>query len=184
MKSLLTRSFLFLGLLALLSNCNRKDPNIKFSAVNHVGITVKDLSQSIRFYEALTGVESIHLDRLAGDRLAKLLQMDGYDVRYATLYLDNLNIDLLEYKKPAPKAASYEATQISAMHLCFEVKDFGSAVARLKKIGVTLEGAEVKYLEEDGLQEGVGTEVISFKDPDGTHLQVMAPKGSFKRLKD
>lgn len=184
MKTLLTRSILFIGLCITLSNCNRKDPDIKFSKVNHVGITVKDLSQSIRFYEALTGVESIHLDRLAGDRLAKLLEMDGYDVRFATLYLENLNIDLLEYKKPAPQNADYKASQISAMHLCFEVKDFGSAVARLKKLGVTLEGAEVKYLEDDGLQEGAGTEVISFKDPDGTHLQVMAPKGSFKRLKD
>lgn len=67
------------------------------------------------------------------------------------------------------------------MHLCFEVEDIDVAVARLRAIGVEPAGEPITFQEEDGLKSGFGTSVAYFTDPDGTNLELIAPKGPFTR---
>ncbi|TKK75061.1 VOC family protein, partial [Enterococcus faecalis] len=87
----------------------------------------------------------------------------------------------LEYVKPKSEKASYSNEQISAMHMCFEVEDIDAAVARLRAIGVEPDGEPITFQEEDGLKSGFGTGVAYFTDPDGTNLELIAPKGPFTR---
>ncbi|MFB6454118.1 VOC family protein [Chitinophaga sp. Hz27] len=152
-----------------------------FSRANHVGITVSNLEKSIVFYEALTGLKVSNIDEIGGPRMAKTQGLEDTRIKYANLHLDNLNIDILEYVLPAPERTSYHNNQISAMHLCFEVDDIDAAMERLKQIGVKPEGEPIVFQEEDGLRSGFGTAVAYFTDPDGTNLEIIAPKGPFKR---
>jgi catechol 2,3-dioxygenase-like lactoylglutathione lyase family enzyme len=103
-------------------------------------------------------------------------------IRYATVHLDNLNIDLLQYIEPQPEKANYSNEQISAMHLCFEVEDFQTAVQRMEDAGIQFNGNPITFQQEDGLREGIGTSVAYFKDPDGTNLEIIFPVGPFKRM--
>jgi catechol 2,3-dioxygenase-like lactoylglutathione lyase family enzyme len=152
-----------------------------FTRANHVGITVRNLEKSIAFYEALTGTKVSNVDEIGGARMAKVQGLEKTLIRYANLHLDNLNIDILEYVEPEPEATSYKNSQISAMHLCFEVEDLQAAVERLKEIGIEIEGDPIEFKEEDGLKAGFGTAVAYFHDPDGTNLEIIAPQGPFKR---
>lgn len=161
---------------------NNKIMNNKgFSRVNHVGIVVTDLDRAVTFYETLTGRKVSNTDEIGGSRMAQVLGLDKTLIRYANLHLDNINIDLLEYKQPGPSRAHYENNQISAMHLCFEVDDIHEAVQRLKDAGIKLSGEPIIFEEADGLKSGWGTAVAYFDDPDGTHLEIIAPQGPFKR---
>ncbi|PSK94622.1 methylmalonyl-CoA epimerase [Taibaiella chishuiensis] len=155
--------------------------NTGFSRVNHVGIVVADLDRAVTFYETLTGRKVSNTDEIGGSRMAQVLGLDKTLIRYANLHLDNINIDLLEYKQPEPSRAHYENNQISAMHLCFEVDDIHEAVKRLKDAGIRLSGEPIVFEEADGLKSGWGTAVAYFDDPDGTHLEIIAPQGPFKR---
>lgn len=152
-----------------------------FSIVNHIGITVSDLEESIKFYEALTGKKIANKDQIGGKRMAQTQGLDDTLIKYANLHLGNVNIDILEYVEPISKKANYSNEQISAMHLCFEVEDIESAVKRLKEIGVEPDGKPIFFSEEDGLTSGFGTGVVYFTDPDGTNLELIAPKGPFTR---
>ncbi|WP_227871657.1 VOC family protein [Flavobacterium kingsejongi] len=152
-----------------------------FSRANHVGIVTSNLDASIRFYEALTGKKAAPQDKIGGKRMAGVLGLDKALIRYATIHLDNLNIDLLQYEAPEPSKAQYANNQIGAMHLCFEVDNIDDAVARLCKAGIRLQGDPITFMEEDGLKAGFGTAVAYFDDPDGTHLEIIAPQGPFKR---
>ncbi len=152
-----------------------------FNRVNHVGIVVSDLNRSVTFYEALTGRKVSNVDQIGGDRMAQVLGLKKTRIRYANFHLDNINIDLLQYEQPTPTKANYENTEVSAMHLCFEVDDIYQAVKRLKAAGVKLSGDPIIFEVADGLKSGFGTAVAYFDDPDGTHLEIIAPKGPFER---
>ena len=152
-----------------------------FSAVNHVGITVSNLDKAIEFYETLTGKKIRNKDQIGGKRMAQTQGLDDTLIKYANLHLDNINIDILEYVEPKSSQANYSNEQISAMHLCFEVEDLEAAIARMKSIGVEPEGDPIYFEEADGLKAGFGTGVVYFKDLDGTNLELIAPKGPFKR---
>lgn len=52
---------------------------------------------------------------------------------------------------------------------------------RLRAIGVEPDGEPITFQEEDGLKSGFGTGVAYFTDPDGTNLELIAPKGPFTR---
>lgn len=149
--------------------------------VNHIGITVSNLEKSIQFYEALTGKKIGNKDQIGGKRMAQTQGLDDTLIKYANLRLDNVNIDILEYVEPQSQKANYSNEQISAMHLCFEVEDIEAAVARLKSLGIEPSGEAITFQEEDGLKAGIGTAVVYFTDPDGTNLELIAPKGPFVR---
>lgn len=152
-----------------------------FRKVNHVGIVVKDLDKSIAFYEALTGIKVSNVDKIGGDRMAKVQGLDKTLISYANLHLDNINMDILQYIQPEPTMAIYKNNQISAMHLCFEVDGIDKAVERLKKVGVDLSGETMIFEAADGLSSGWGTKVAYFDDLDGVHLEIIEPQGPFKR---
>jgi len=154
---------------------------IGMNRANHVGISVRDLGRSLQFYQALTGVEATPEDRVGGPRMAGVLGLERTSIRYATLHLRNLNIDLLQYDEPAPKTAHYAGNEIGAMHLCFEVDDLDAAHARMVAAGLRFDGHPITFEDGDGLRSGIGTRVAYFDDPDGTHLELIQPVGPFRR---
>jgi catechol 2,3-dioxygenase-like lactoylglutathione lyase family enzyme len=154
---------------------------VGLSKANHVGITVKYLDKAISFYGALTGSSITPQDQIGGERMAKVQGLEKTLIRYATVHLDNLNIDLLQYVEPQPEKANYSNEQFSAMHLCFEVDDFDAAVQRMEDAGIQFNGDTITFQQEDGLKAGIGTSVAYFKDLDGTNLEIIFPIGPFKR---
>ncbi|WP_244610546.1 VOC family protein [Microvirga pakistanensis] len=148
---------------------------------NHAGIVVSDLEASIRFYEALTGTKITNKDAIGGPRMASVQGLDKVLIRYANVPLDNINIDLLQYEEPAPKKASYASNEIGAMHLCFEVDDLQAIYRRMREAGITFQGEPIVFEASDGPRDGIGTAVAYFDDPDGTHLEIIAPAGPFTR---
>lgn len=160
---------------------NMTEPDTGFSIINHIGITVSNLENSIIFYEALTGGKIANKDEISGKRMAETQGLENTLIKFANLHLGNVNIDILEYVEPKPSQAHYSNEQISAMHMCFEVDDIDAAVARLKAIGIHPDGKPIFFEEQDGLKNGLGTGVAYFTDPDGTNLELIAPKGPFTR---
>ncbi|HGJ5872824.1 MAG TPA: VOC family protein [Arsenophonus apicola] len=158
-----------------------KELTAGFSRANHIGITVSNLAKSIAFHETLTGTKAVNVDEISGKRMAQTQGLDNIRIKFANFQLDNLNIDILEYVVSEPTRASYSNNQISAMHLCFEVDDLDAAIKRMKSIGIEPDGEPIFFMPEDGLKSGFGTGVAYFRDPDGTNLEIIAPKGPFVR---
>lgn len=149
----------------------------------HVGISVSDLQTSIEFYQALTGREPVIADETMhsvpfgvaqGLPLAKL--------RYATINLDGLGIDLIEFQDPIGLRTNGAANRPGSMHLCFWVDDFDAVYQRMKEAGYGFLGDDYTFLAGEVTPEAaLGTQVAYFNDPDGTNLEIIHPKGGFAR---
>jgi catechol 2,3-dioxygenase-like lactoylglutathione lyase family enzyme len=149
----------------------------------HVGISVADLDRSVAFYQALTGLEPVVRDEtMQGAGFARSQGLATTRLRYATLRLDNLGIDLIQFQEPVGEPAKVAANRPGAMHLCFEVDDLSAVYDRMRKAGFDFLGPPYTFtVEEVSPPDAAGTEVAYFNDPDGTNLELIAPRGGFAR---
>lgn len=160
-----------------------EDTDIGIRRANHIGIAVRDLDRSIAFYTAIAGAEVAIRDMLESDRLAETSGLDEASIRYATLRLGNLNIDLLEFERPPMDDAQYQPNNAGGVHFCFEVDDLDAVRSRLEEAGIDFTGPTYTVGEvDDGSDERVaGTRFAYFDGPDGEHLEIIEPKGAFER---
>jgi glyoxylase I family protein len=128
-----------------------------FPAVTHIALTVRDLSVSVPWYQALFDAEPV-------------LDEDTDPGFHHTVYLlGNTLIGLHQHAKPAPEER-FSELRIGLDHVAFGCADRAELdrwAQRLDELGV--ERGEIK-------DRGYGSGV-SFRDPDGIALEFFAPPG-------
>lgn len=141
-------------------------------AQSHVGITVRDLDDSIRFYHDLLGLEiatepSPWFD---GPDLGRGVGVPGASLRQACLRLGDTMLELLEYRTPPSRTDRPLLSHcIGASHVAFQVSDIKSTVAEMKAAGVEF------YSDINVVDDGVlaGWRWVYFADPDGYPLELV-----------
>jgi len=115
-----------------------------FSAVNHVGLVVRNLDEGARFFTDVLGFEPVpeRTGRLVpnGDTLTRRFGVDANaDGRFAFFRHGNALIELLEWTAPGRKDTAPLNSDLGGRHLAISVSDIDSAIERLKAIpGVTV----------------------------------------------
>jgi catechol 2,3-dioxygenase-like lactoylglutathione lyase family enzyme len=142
---------------------------------------VSDLDTSIAFYRALTGKEpSVANERMDSIRFGHAQGLSGARLHYATIDLDNIGIDLIQFEEPMGEATRGAANRPGSTHLCLHVDDFDAAHERMQDAGFSFLGPDYTFAEgEVTPTEALGTRVAYFNDPDGTNLEIIAPMGGF-----
>jgi catechol 2,3-dioxygenase-like lactoylglutathione lyase family enzyme len=129
-----------------------------FPPLAHVALTVRDLSLSVPWYQALFGSEPV-------------LDEDTDPDFHHTVYLvgNGTVIGLHQHKTPAP-AEKFSEFRVGLDHVgfgCANRAELEQWAARLDELGVVHGGVvEAHY--------GAG---VSFRDPDGIALEFFAPPG-------
>ena len=141
-------------------------------ALHHVGITVKDLDVSIRFYHDVLGLEFSNEPSpwFEGEDLGRGVGVPGAALRQVSLLVGDTTIELLEYKMP-PSATlrPLSSNSLGASHVAFRVDDIEAAKADLEARGVSF------YSDVNVVDEGVlaGWRWVYFEDPDGYPLELV-----------
>ncbi|MFH0179181.1 VOC family protein [Streptomyces cacaoi] len=146
----------------------------------HVGISVSDLDASIAFYTALTGRAPAAQGTMSSVSFGETQGLPVAGLRYATINLDGLGIDLIQFQNPVGERTNGMANRPGSMHLCFKVDDFDAVHTRMKEAGYGFLGDDYTFTAGEVTPEAaVGTKVAYFNDPDGTNLEIIEPKGGF-----
>jgi methylmalonyl-CoA/ethylmalonyl-CoA epimerase len=122
---------------------------MKISRVDHIGIAVKSIAESLKFYEAL-GLKSVGVEEVAEQK-----------VRVAFLPLGEAEIELLESTSPDGPVAKYiDKNGEGIQHVALRVDNLVAALAELKAHGVRLIDEKPRY--------GAGGAKIAFVHPRST----------------
>ncbi|MFT2019523.1 VOC family protein [Streptomyces sp. 796.1] len=157
------------------------DTAINLTRAAHVGISVSDLDTAIDFYRALTGREPV----VAGETMhsvpfGQAQGLSDANLRYATINIDGLGIDLIEFQEPVALRTNGAANRPGSMHLCFKVDDFDAVYERMKEAGYEFLGDGYTFTAGEVTPDAaLGTKVAYFNDPDGTNLEIIQPQGGF-----
>ena len=140
--------------------------------LHHVGITVKDLDASIRFYHDVLGLQFSNEPSpwFEGEELGKAVGVPGAALRQVSLLLGDTTLELLEYKSPPSETTSRSSrTTVGASHVAFLVDDIEAKKAELEAQGIEF------YSAVNVVDEGVlaGWRWVYFDDPDGYPLELV-----------
>jgi catechol 2,3-dioxygenase-like lactoylglutathione lyase family enzyme len=141
-------------------------------ALHHVGITVKDLDASIRFYHDVLGLQFSNEPSpwFDGPELGPAVGVPGAGLRQVSLILGDSTFELLQYKSPPSETAKpLLSNNIGASHVAFLVEDIEAKKAELESKGIEF------YSDVNTVDEGVlaGWRWVYFEDPDGYPLELV-----------
>ena len=145
-------------------------------AIEHVGIIVKDLEVSVRFYTALFDAPPIEQTSWQGrdaEYVGQLVGRPGLTLDEAFFRLPGTNaiLEVGQFHNIADgEGVANRHFQTRSIHLGFAVDSIEDAVKRIKKAGATLSTpVEIAF----GPYKGKGGKTATFTDPDGITIQVM-----------
>jgi len=140
--------------------------------MHHVGITVKDLDASIRFYHDILGLDFINEPSPWFDDpgLGPAVGVPGAALRQVSLKLGDTTLELLEYRAPESETTRpLLSNNIGASHVAFVVDDIRATKRELEAKGIAF------YSDVNVVDEGVlaGWRWVYFEDPDGYPLELV-----------
>jgi len=144
-------------------------------AVAHIGITVRDMDEALRFYRDLLDLKVLGDLMIEGDEADTLTREHGVKLRVAYLRsekdLKGPPLELLHFIEPAGdgRGPYPRLTNPGITEVAFWVRDIEQTYTELRERGV-------KFLSPPQLfeLEGYGkAKAVYFWDPDGTTLELI-----------
>lgn len=136
---------------------------------NHIGITVRNLENSLHFYKELLGFELLGQQERDSADLGLILGYERTHIRMAFLRPIGTSepvLELIEVIEPQGKPLDVQTANPGAIHLTFDVNDLDAVCNHLSGLGV-------HFLSEPvTLTSGVnaGARNVYCLDPDGVRI--------------
>jgi catechol 2,3-dioxygenase-like lactoylglutathione lyase family enzyme len=154
------------------------------TAVDAVGMTVRDADRSIDFYSRVLGFAVVSDVEVAGEAYEHLEGVFGLRMRVVTLHLGDERLELTEYLAPRGRPVPVDSRSNDRwfQHVAIIVSDMDRAYRWLRDNKVEHASTGPQRLPDWNPNAG-GIEAFYFKDPDEHSLEILhfpANKGAAK----
>ena len=135
-------------------------------SLNHIGITVTDVEQSVLFYRDVVGMELYSRRRMQGEWFDTLTHNSGADIDVAMLRMDGLTLQLVQYLAAGGDTLPLAHHNVGNPHMCVNVDDVDA-----KHRDATTRGG----LDPTPIVDIMGLGIRSFyvHDPDGLPVEFL-----------
>ena len=133
----------------------------------HVGVGVKDLEESVRFYTEVMEMEEEFRTHNEGEKISRIVGVENADLDVCILAKNNSRVELLAYKNADPDTGQSHIKQdaIGLTHLAFEVDDVDREYERIKGLGYQFNAPPMVAREN-------GPKITYFKGPDNVIIEI------------
>ena len=174
MKSLLRLPAFAIVLLWCVLLASRADA-ASVTAVDSVGIPVRDMERSIAFYTDVLGFTPVGDREVFGTPYEKLYGVFGVRLRTVRLRLGDEFVELMQFQTPRgrPLPVDSRSNDRWFQHVAIIVSDMSKAYAALRAHHVGYASTAPQRLPDWNPNAG-GIEAFYFRDPDDNNLEVLA----------
>lgn len=148
-------------------------------AVDAIGVTVRDMDKSVKFYSEVLQFQKLSDEEVYGDQWEKLWGLFGIRMRIVRMKLGEEVIELVDYLTPGGRSIPEDAhsNDLIFQHIAIVVSDMDSAYRMLRKYNVQHVSTGPQTLPAS-IPEAAGIRAFYFQDPDGHNLEIIFfPKG-------
>ncbi len=137
-------------------------------ALNHFGLTVHSLRETLDFYKKITTVEVYEEKvRITGEGVGEVIQVEKPDYDSCLVRIGGANFELIEHFSSKGGSAVGKHNEIGGIHLAFMVKDIDYVYDKLKELGI-----ETTYDGPYTAENLGGYRTLFFKDINGISVEV------------
>jgi glyoxylase I family protein len=141
--------------------------------VGHIGVCVRDMERSLRFYRDLLGFRPLTQVEVRGAEADRLLGLSGVDQRTVFVERDGVRLALFAYRAPEAvgdgEPRPMNATGLAAIML--RVDDLDATLAECRKAGVRiLDDTRTDY-------PAFRSKLVFVCDPDGAMIELVEIPG-------
>lgn len=140
-----------------------------FGDLHHVGITVRDLEESLEWYQRVFDVKHEFIAEASGPEIAQAVGVPNADFRFAFLRFGSTVVELLCYSNDSDKSNTRSNSDVGSAHVCIHVNDVQASYEALVAKGVEFLSEPVKVTEGPLC----GATFVYFKDPNGVTLELI-----------
>ena len=147
--------------------------------VEAVGITVRDMNRSLKFYTEVLGFKKVSDTEYKGESFEKLEGVFGLNIRVARLQLGDEFIELTDYLTTGGRSIPEDAhsNDLFFQHIAIVVSDMDKAFQQVKKNSVEFVSTAPQTLPKT-IPPAEGVQAFYFHDPDNHNLELIwFPKG-------
>jgi catechol 2,3-dioxygenase-like lactoylglutathione lyase family enzyme len=142
---------------------------LKFTGLHHFGVTVSDLTTSLRWYEDVLGWKGSRAGVNSGEEMSAALQLDDGEIAIGIVPLGDVFIELIECRRPTTgRHLPQSNADVGVAHLGIAVPDMNEAYDSLLARGAVFNSPPVTI--RDG--ELSGARWAYFRDPDGNQIEL------------
>lgn len=136
------------------------------STTSHIGLCVRDLERSRRFY-----VDGLGFEEFARFELDRPIAEVDEPCSLTSFFVqkDGLRVELLDYRSPGVIGTpSNRRNHLGLTHLSFVVEDVDAAAEELERYGGTIVAGT-----RSGHDDPTSVQIVFVADPDGTRVELM-----------
>lgn len=154
------------------------------TGVGPIGITVKDMNTSVKFYAEVLGFSKISDEEFTGTDYESLEGVFGLHIRVVRMQLGEEQIELTDYLTSGGRSIPEDAkaTDLSFQHIAIVVSNMEQAYVQLRKFNVEFVSTAPQTLPKT-IPPAEGVKAFYFHDPDKHNLELIyfpAGKGQAK----
>jgi catechol 2,3-dioxygenase-like lactoylglutathione lyase family enzyme len=147
--------------------------------VDAIGITVKEMNRSVKFFTEVLGFKKVSDNDLQGKELEDLEGIFGLHIRVVRMQLGDEFIELTDYLTTGGRSIPEDqhSNDLSFQHIAIVVSDMDKAYAQLRKFNVEYVSTAPQTLPKS-IPGAEGIKAFYFHDPDNHNLElIFFPKG-------
>ncbi len=136
--------------------------------LNHVGLTVLSIEETLNFYRQLTTVEifeeSVHI---SGDGVGEVIRVNKPDYNSCMARIGNRSFELIEHHSSKGRHLVGNHNDVGGIHLAFMVDNIDEVYSKVKALGLEPTTQQPYTATELG-----GYQAFFFRDLNGVQIEI------------